>query len=1049
MKVLRGTLTFVLGIIIGIILFVVAIGGTVVAIFSAVSLGDLQQKFNVNIIQEDSEAYNKSMLDVTKDLIQDIKTFDRLSLKDIVNKYGVAIPTTIAGIDISEAFNYPIVDISNHVDSIINSISLEEIGNAAGINWDDMNLPIVKKHLDEGASDAINAILQSIDSNMSIQDIKADFGIDLGAENNTILDKLQFIPLSAIGETINYIELNDVVKADTDTFIAKESVPYFKVDEYVEISNSDLANASYKPAIGIETYVAGVKDLNNDGKNDSLFEREMRFVQNEQNEYVIDNSSYSVDFDASKDHPKYYRHIQYKPCNGKSGSEYYIPAYGNYFNKDLGSLYFKGFVKAETNPIAQINNPVANKIAAFPQESGIKTDDYYDLKTPLANGSKLEIVGATGSYVKYSNGTSSSTIDAIAYKTIYDLQNDSDFINDLTLGEILTIDESSSLVMQSLKDTKVNEMSSAIDDLYLYQIMSITMDEYTKDENGLYVKINVADAYYYTTYNPVLHNSAIYERYTKSPVADSSSKVLQRLRTAKIGTFSDDFKSLLLSDVLDITPNIYDKITYASPAELPLGVDYYYYDSAQGLYLLANDDYIASHDNVYKVAKLGEGSKVLRRLAYVKVDDLSAAMETVIDDMFISDVIDIIDYYAIEVEKDTLGDLKPFVGTPQTDDKFFIPYTEQIGDDYITYIYNANGKYIKRDYEITGVDNSLLTENGSKKIKFKQVDSKTDALTNIQSLFYSADGLNFSYNPGLTTYIANKSSYDPTVDNAKLYYPIEDVSGVEFKTYSDVNLYVLVFGSYVPYDNSNPFHIALNEYYQKSSTGSYFVNIQDPTPSDDSNYKYNESSDILLSRVYCEKIYIANDLGDYVYYDNSYVLYDVNNTEHQTLQRYNVEYGYIGDVSNVFYKDSLDHYLSSLSFSKILNINNDKSANVLTMLKNSKTTIKNMSASIDSAQLKDLMIIDPDSIFAVEFLNKNGVLTSLQNSNIKEMGSDLSAFMSSIKMGDLLNIASIKNISPQVKEIIKNVTISQFFKSLEFNPTLGTVVLNLEVLYAD
>ena len=45
MKVLRGTLTFILGMIIGIILFVVAIGGTVVALGMAVKVGDLQSKF--------------------------------------------------------------------------------------------------------------------------------------------------------------------------------------------------------------------------------------------------------------------------------------------------------------------------------------------------------------------------------------------------------------------------------------------------------------------------------------------------------------------------------------------------------------------------------------------------------------------------------------------------------------------------------------------------------------------------------------------------------------------------------------------------------------------------------------------------------------------------------------------------------------------------------------------------------------------------------------------------------------------------------------------
>ena len=45
MRVLRGTLTFILGMIIGIILFVLAIGGAVYIMGTSMTVGELQQKF--------------------------------------------------------------------------------------------------------------------------------------------------------------------------------------------------------------------------------------------------------------------------------------------------------------------------------------------------------------------------------------------------------------------------------------------------------------------------------------------------------------------------------------------------------------------------------------------------------------------------------------------------------------------------------------------------------------------------------------------------------------------------------------------------------------------------------------------------------------------------------------------------------------------------------------------------------------------------------------------------------------------------------------------
>ena len=77
MRVLRGTLTFVLGMIIGIILFVLAIGGAVFVVGTSVTVGQLQQKITQEeIIAPDSALYGQTVLDAVKSLINDINGID-------------------------------------------------------------------------------------------------------------------------------------------------------------------------------------------------------------------------------------------------------------------------------------------------------------------------------------------------------------------------------------------------------------------------------------------------------------------------------------------------------------------------------------------------------------------------------------------------------------------------------------------------------------------------------------------------------------------------------------------------------------------------------------------------------------------------------------------------------------------------------------------------------------------------------------------------------------------------------------------------------------
>lgn len=1041
MRVLRGTLTFVLGMIIGIILFVVAIGGTVVALGTLVSVGDLQNKFNVNIINEDSTIYDESILDVVRTAIEDVKQFDKLSVQDIIDKYGIPVPSEIAGIDISAAFQYPLSDISNHVPDIVNSVTLREVGDSLGIDWTNLDgfgeggIPILNENLDNGVIDAVNAIMASLGNDMTLRDIKDTYGLDLGAENNDILAKLQDVPLSQVANTFNFLRINDIISADTDSYVAFKSDAYVKISssdlnaQYEEVSVADLKNPAYIPAPGITTYIAGIKDTNNDGINDALLEKELRYIYKDSG-YVVDNSCYGAGFDADSTDKVFYRHIDYKPMTKEIGSDIYVMSYGNKVNLDK-SIYSKGFVKLETNDLLDVRTPVTVGSRKQVTVTPAAPETYYILEEPVTKESLLVPSTAPSGYVLYTRGTTESAIKAIAFKTIDEMQHDDDLLANLKLSDVMTIDGASAKILISLKDTKIKDLGSSVDTLDFDSFINITMDTYTEDPAGNYVKITAGSSFYYTLYNPEYHsNSTVYTRYSKTVNHDASSKVLQRLRASKIGTFSDDFKNILLSDVMDIEPELYEAVEYTDPSSLSPDEDYYYFDSAQGLYNLADDTYKATHNKVYKVMKIGKGMKLLQKLAYVKIDNLSSAMETVVDNMYVSDLIDVIDSYAVKV----------ISGDPENNEDTFLLESTETDDlgDKLTYIYSKQGQYVRRNYHFEKLDNSSLTVNGNMVLTFTNVVNKEVALANILNLYYSENGIHYTYQPQLTAYLAQK---EPFV-NDNLYLAAVSASGTVYYTFSNPNLYVKILGEYIPYNPALIQHAVQEEYYVKID-GPCYVNINDPCPADDPSYAYNESLDRRFAKVYCEDMYVDDPSGSYVFYDNSYISFDASNPEHVSIPRYKIINGYIAVTEEAYYYDSSTYY-TSLAPVKIEMINK-KSHNILSTLKKEKTTLKNMSTTINIVKIKDLIEIAPDSILSVEFM-QHGSMTSLKEQTLNDLSSSLVTMMDELIVGDILRIANVTTIQPNVREMIKDIKLPEFFGALKYSPEKG-IYFDLEVLY--
>ena len=746
MRVLKGTLTFVLGIIMGIVLFVGAIAGTLYAVATSFTIGDITEKVGLTgekaIFDEGSEITNKTIWEVGQDLIADVQNIGNMSLNEIAEKYGLTKHTDnfgeISGIDISPIFDVPINQLKDNLGVIVDNITLNDIGEFAGMDFTEYGLPILEDNLYSPVTKALDAILKSIDGdNITLRQIEDNFGITLG--ENAIFNQIKDTPLSTFGDVINGIEVGKIIDADCDKFVKLgENQIYVKVDRYEEVMGDEIDLIKD----GAATYVYG-------RSGDENLVRELRFVKKTTTDeegntidvvdehgnlvYRVDNTCYT----ATEDNDKvYYRFIEFEAYDHETmpaTSEFYVKAYGNHF-VEVGGEYvpttdgyvlLSSFAKNEGgSPFTTDEGKVTvtgnvyvydDTLGAFVIAPTFGLNPEY---TPATKDSRLD-EGFDG-YVRVHAGSSDVAIQVIAYTTVSGLNNATDTLMSLKLGDLIEVTEDSATILQTLKDKPLNKLSNSIDDLILGDVIEITYSLYAEDEKGDYVKIVDGDNFYYTLYNPDLHSGET--RYTKMASGDpnhpdyllateaeiantsiqkfyldeatntmvsgtpagenlyvigsASSKILQRLASISIGDFSDAFNLLVLGDVIDVDMDTYEVV----PAGFDFSTaavddEFYTFDGSK--YCICDDPETAIlTETIYKVVEKSETSSILKKLALVKVDDMSSEMESLIDTMRLDEVMDI-DADVYKKVTDTSDTTKTYY---RYDDGLFI----DVDSDYIT-----------------------------------------------------------------------------------------------------------------------------------------------------------------------------------------------------------------------------------------------------------------------------------------------------------------------------------------------------------------------------
>lgn len=1072
--------SFVIGILVGMVLLVVAVGGGLAVALSVVSVGQIEDTVGTDIIDDASDANNNTLLDLATDLIKDFGDPSSLTINLFREKYGLKIPAEISGIDISVLFDYPISEVANHLGDVVNNMTLRDVDEFLSLGLEEKypDLSVLISNLDNNVDDALNNILASIDSSsMTLYSLETGFGITLG--ENRLFDELYHTPLSAFGEVMDHLPVGTLTGADSDLFLPiGENKVFVAVDRYEEVTGNELEVE--KDEDGEETYIAETYIAGVDEKG--LIRRELRYTRGEDGSYTPDNSCYDADYDGTG---TFYRHVTYERYDGGQDGELFVMAYLNNFTADgkalvadglfpLSSVYTDESLSvslAETveggkvtvgeelfiNIAAEGEAPSPAPAALFGLPEGATPDE----------NSRLEEQKADTSYskphIRVHIGTSDQAIQVIAGIGVSSLNNVTDKITSLKLGEVIDITDDSAKILRTLKDTQISKLSDALDTITLKDATDIVLDEYSPATGGAYVLEDGS----YTLYNPTKHAGA--QRYQKTVVEGSSSAALQRLANVSIPNISAAFDTMVLGDALNVEVD-----TFAPVSEPQNGETYFVFNELGYPERVVYDAENAAADvTYYERTHEGEGNAVLKQLAYVKIDNVSKAMDGVIEDTLLSDIIEIVRETAVKAD--------------EAGENWLVAYdpylTEGTDGEEIRYafVYDGSGSYFRTSYLYTPATDALLPAGETKYFVYEEIKDAPDlaAQTAVQNVFFrSADGKEYYDNPALAAYYAAANT-DPSTWANKPYKRVSanagDPGAVSATVYpnggSGSGLYIEFFAAFVRYDETNPAHWGRElffkftdgytlstadtkgetQYYYDFKSGAY-TDAQSASTSDalvmmtgrdDGKYYFSEingvraaddeafaSGDTVYSKRLAEVIYKLADDGSFVYEDGGYVSYDPDRHTDVT-ERYDRVTGVLVNKAG---NDGGEGLLAPLSTDRV-SVIREKSSSVLIAMLDRELTIGTLDENIKTFTIEELIDIESGSVFDDP---------TIRRATVDTLSDAITAKLTNSSIGELIRWANVRGVDEKVLFILEDVKISDFFTALEYKD--GTITVNMEKL---
>lgn len=695
-------LTFILGLVVGVLLVGGTIAGVVYYAVAAVSVNDVENytKQEFTFIDKDAEIRNKSILDIydmvkggniKETTVSDAKRIFGIDIiKILENSLEITVDDksreTLGALKVADVFK------DDNLKVVLNCFTLGDVLKKTGIDTTTglASKPIVQEHISEPVIDGFNALLKSLEINeMTIAEMQYLLGVSFGAGG--VLDTVANVKIGDLNSAINNIKFEDVLpdfdrdlytewdyqnntavlyRRSRAQFPQKTLIAANGTSEYFEYVSND------KKVSG-ETYYlldadAGTIKVSDAGNWKLKAGAELPYFKNRYDKsgnqnrfgiaYVVPEDSHGMTVTERYD-------ADYSTKN-ESGLFYY--EYDFVTATEAGVEYFYRVGAAVRTKIQDATGTEPAKYAEIIEWRGyVETTkaDYFEAEPWKTYGysrdgkvtdEELTEYSSTDSLVRYALmhvGKSEPVLKALADETLNTLDG---AIGDMKLGQVIEITDDSADILKKLKDSKISEIDKDVKNVKVGDIMKVvsvttaekaTDGEYIalpalsagKEYKGTFITAKDGDkTVYLVKYKDGLAGFGdrynITEKASNGVVVALADKTIGELQTAGI---DDLVNAARLSDVMDVDGDVF-VLDSTADAKFILDEDA---NNENGFFRLAAAGETAEYKRVYE----GDGNAVVKKLSTIGVNNIAARMDDVVNSTLLKEVVEVKERYKLKV----------------------------------------------------------------------------------------------------------------------------------------------------------------------------------------------------------------------------------------------------------------------------------------------------------------------------------------------------------------------------------------------------------------
>lgn len=682
-------LTFILGLVVGVLLVGGTIAGVVYYAVAAVSINDVENytKQEFTFIDKDAEIRNKSILDIydmvkggniKETTVSDAKRIFGIDIiKILENSLEITVDDksreTLGALKVADVFK------DDNLKVVLNCFTLGDVLKKTGIDTTTglASKPIVQEHISEPVIDGFNALLKSLELNeMTIAEMQYLLGVSFGAGG--VLDTVANVKIGDLNSAINNIKFEDVLPDFDRDFYAewdntgavlykKESGGEIKLKQLIEADGTseffkfvnteakDPAKTYYK--LNREEGTIKVSDDGNWELIKELPDFNNRYdISGKRNRFGL---AYVVLVDDNQ--IKITKRYADRDCTVENEDGMY---YFKYTKDAAGTNYRYGAAirtKIEGTDPAQYKEVIEWRgyveatdgfVNTTPETYGYSSPAQYE-KEELVKQETPDLIICALVHV----GKSEPVLKALADETLNTLDG---AIGDMKLGQVIEITDASADILKKLKDSKISEIDKDVKNVKVGDIMkvvSVTTAE--KATDGAYIALPALSAgkeykgtfitakdgdktVYLVKYKEGLTGFGdrynITEKASNGVVVALADKTIGELQTAGI---DDLVNAARLSDVMDVDGDVF-VLDSTADAKFILDEDAH---GENGFFRLAAAGETAEYKRVYE----GDGNAVVKKLSTIGVNNIAARMDNVVNSTLLKEVVEVKERYKLRV----------------------------------------------------------------------------------------------------------------------------------------------------------------------------------------------------------------------------------------------------------------------------------------------------------------------------------------------------------------------------------------------------------------